>query len=135
MAADPEKSSVASQPSVSRYFPWGPLFVIGLGALLLILGTWRFYLRHHFGLADALHCGLAIIPAGLLLLVSDYVLHHAKLVLPLPLILAGMLVRSSPSFDVAIGIVLAGAMAGPLLREWKEERRAHTPAPENKAPV
>jgi hypothetical protein len=134
VAAIPEKPQAATQPSVIRNFPWGPLLVAVLAALLLLLGTWRFHLRHQLGLVGALHCGLAIIPAGLLLLVSDYVLHHAKFVLPLPLILAGVLIRSSPAFDVAIGLALAVAVAGPLLREWKDEKPARTPAPVNKAP-
>jgi hypothetical protein len=128
VGTDPEKPPVTPQPSVLRNFPWGALVVVALGGLLLFLGTWRFHLRHHFGLVDALHCGMAIIPAGLLLLVSDYVLHHAKLVLPMPLILAGILIRSSPAFDVAIGLVLAGAVAGPLLREWQDKRRDPQPS-------
>lgn len=106
--------------------------MVALGGLLLFLGTWRFYLRHHFGLEDALHCGMAIIPAGLLLFVSDYVFHHAKLVLPMPLILAGILIRSSPAFDVAIGVTLMGIMAGPLLRDWREEKRRQ-PSPASSA--
>jgi len=37
--------------------------------------------------------------------------------------LAGVLVFSSPVFDVALGLALVGAIAGPALSEWKNEKR------------
>jgi hypothetical protein len=71
---------------------------------------------------DALYCCLAVAPAGLLLLVFDYVLHHARLVSVIPLFVAGLLAFSSPVFDVAFGLALMGAIAGPALSEWKNEK-------------
>jgi hypothetical protein len=68
---------------------------------------------------DALYCCLAVIPAGLALLVLAYVVQHAKLVSVIPLFMAGVLVFSYPVFDVAFGLALIGAIAGPALSEWR----------------
>jgi len=115
--------------SALRKFEWGRWIVTGIGGLLFLLGAGRFFLRHHFGLTDALHCCLAIIPTGLLLLVFDYVFHHARLVAVIPLFLAGMLVFSSPAFDVALGLTLVGAMVVPAVSEWQQGKaRANRPA-------
>ena len=50
--------------------------------------------------------------------------------------MAGMLAVSFPAFDVALGMALMAAIAGPALREWKDEQRlresATTPDGENK---
>lgn len=108
------RRTVNSDNSTTRNIEWGPWIVFAFGVLLFLLGAERFVLRHHFALIDALHCALAVIPAGFLLLVFDYVLHHAKLVSVIPLFLAGMLLVSSPVFDVALGLALMGAIAGPL---------------------
>ncbi|HWY22496.1 MAG TPA: hypothetical protein VNX26_14815 [Candidatus Acidoferrum sp.] len=121
-----------SSDSTSRNIAWGPWIVVAFGFFLFLLGAARFILRHHFGFMDALYCVLVVIPAGLLLLVFDYVLHHAKLVSVIPLFLAGVLVFSSPVFDVALGFTLMGAMAGPALSDWKDEsrtRKSTTPQP------
>ena len=104
--------------STSRNVEWGALVLGALGLLLFLLGTVRFSLRHHFGLTDALYCALAIVPAGILLLVFDYVLHHAKLVSIIPICFAGLLLFTFPVFDVALGLTLIGAMAAPALSDW-----------------
>ena len=112
-----------SEKSTSGNIAWGAWIAIAAGGLLFLLGAGRFARGHHFGFADALYCCLAVIPAGLLLLVFDYVLHHAKLVSILVLIMAGLLVVSFPAFDVGLGVALMAAIAGPALREWKDEKR------------
>ncbi len=109
--------------STPRSIAWGPLIVLACGVLLFLLGTARFVLRHHFSFGDALNCALAVIPAGLMLLVFDYVLHHAKLVSVIPLFLAGMLIFTFPVFDIALGIALIAATAGPALSDWKSPAR------------
>jgi hypothetical protein len=109
--------------SINRNIAWGPWIVVATGALLFLLGVERFAARHRFGLMDALYCGLALVPMGLLLLVFDYVLHHAKLVAVIPLGLAGMLAFSSPVYDVALGLVLMGVMVSAALSDWKYEKR------------
>jgi hypothetical protein len=114
---------VNSDRSSSRSIAWGPWILLAVGSLLFLHGAGRFVLRHRFGFMDGLYCCLAIIPAGLLLLVFDYVLHHAKLVSVIPLLAAGVLVYSSPSFEIALGAALLGAVAGPALEDWKYEKR------------
>lgn len=126
-----------SGESISRNIEWGQWIVLAAGGLLFLLGAGRFVMRHRFGFIDALDCGLAVLPAGLLLLVLTYVLHHAKLVLPIPLIVAAMLLFSFPVFDVALGIALMGMIAGPALTEWKNENRLQhfaTPHDEKEEP-
>lgn len=122
-----------SGESTSRRIEWGPLSVVTVGTLLFLLGAGRFVLRGHFGFIDALYCCLVVVPAGLLLLVLTYVFHHAKLVLVIPFFLAGLLVFSFPVFDVALGLTLMGAIAGPALSEWKDKtcRRKAAGAPDS----
>ena len=98
---------------------WKQWLVVGIGALLFVIGAHRFFLRHSFGIGDAVNCCLTIPAAALLLLVFDYVLHHARLVTVIPLLAAGVLVVSSPAFDVSLGLTLMGAMVLPALSEWK----------------
>jgi len=107
----------------ARNIAWGPWIIATLGLLLFLLGTARFILRNHFGFIDALYCALAVVPAGFMLLVFDYVIHHAKLVAVIPLFAAGVMLFSFPVFDVALGLTLMGAMAGPALSEWKNESK------------
>jgi len=114
---------VNSNESTLRNIPWGAWIVVAVGDVLFLLGVGRFVQRHHFGFMDALYCCLALVPAGLLLLVIAYVVQHAKLASVVPLALAGVLVFSSPVFDVALGLALVGAIAGPALSEWKNEKR------------
>jgi hypothetical protein len=123
------EDAVSADKPTSRRIPWGPLMVVVIGGLLFLLGARRLFLRHHFGLVEALYCCLAIIPAALLLLIFDYVLHHARLVSLMVLFVAVVLVVSSPVFDVALGLALMGAIAGPALGEWK--LRLRQPAPAN----
>jgi hypothetical protein len=124
-----EEYAVNSDKSTFRNIPWGAWIAVAVGGLLFLLGIERFVQRHHFGFMDALYCCLALIPAGLLLLVIAYVVQHAKLAAVVPLALAGVLVFSSPIFDVALGLALMGAIAGPALSEWKNEKRLQKSAP------
>jgi hypothetical protein len=110
-----------STNSTSRTIAWGPCVVASLGFLLFLLGVARFIFKHQFGLADALHCALAIVPAGFLLLLFDYLLHHAKLTALIAVFFAGLLLFTFPVFDVALGVTLMGAMAGPALSDWKSQ--------------
>jgi hypothetical protein len=91
--------------------------------VLFLLGAGRFVFRHRFGFMDALYCCLAVVPAGLLLLVIAYVVQHAKLASVVPLAAAGVLVFSSPIFDVAFGLALMGAIVGPSVSDWKSDNR------------
>lgn len=94
-----------------------------LGGLLFVLGAARFVLRHRFSFIDALHCCLAVIPAGLFLLVVAYVVQHARLASIIPLCAGGLLAITSPMVDISLGLALMGAVAGPALSEWKSAKR------------
>jgi hypothetical protein len=98
-----------SDESTSKNIEWGRWIILAFGMALFLFGAWRFVLKHHFGFLDAIHCCLAVIPAGLLLLVIAYVVQHAKLASVVPLAAAVALLFSSPVFDVALGLVLMGA--------------------------
>jgi asparagine N-glycosylation enzyme membrane subunit Stt3 len=118
-----EENNVSSDASGRRSIAWGPLLIMMVGALLFSLGVGRFVSRHHFTLTDAIYCGLALAPAGLLLLIFSYVFHHARIVAILLVGAAGLLAWSSPIFDVALGLALMAAMGGPMMNEWKDEKR------------
>lgn len=115
-------TQMISDESTSRSIAWGPWIIAVLGGALFLLGVGRFILRHRFGFTDTLYCCLAVLPAALLLLVLAYVIQHARLVSIIPLFAAGMLVFSSPVFDIALGMTLMGAVVSPALRDWKTKR-------------
>jgi hypothetical protein len=107
----------------SRSIPWRPWIMFTVGGVLFLLGVGRFVLQHGFGFMDALYCCLAMVPGGMLLLLFDYLFHHAKLALVIPLALAGVLARSFPVFDVALGLVLMGIVADTAMSERKPTPR------------
>jgi hypothetical protein len=94
---------------------WGAALVSAIGLAAVLLGARGFYLRGQFGFTDALYCALLLIPAALLLLVTSYVLQHGKFAAVIPVAFAGLLARAYPSFAVAIGLAVIGAVAGPAL--------------------
>ena len=102
-----------------RRIEWGPVLVAAVGVGLLLLGARGFYLRGQFGFMDALYCGLLLIPAALLLLVTSYVIQHGKFAAIIPLAFVGLSAWTYPSFAVAMGLAVVGAVAGPALTEWK----------------
>jgi hypothetical protein len=113
---------VNAADSISEKTNWGP-WVIGVsGVVLFLVGSVRFVLNHRFGLIDALYCCLAVVPAGLFLLVFSYVLQHAKAASIIPLFLGGIMIFSFPAIDVALGLALLAAVAGPALGEWKNKK-------------
>ena len=123
------ENNVSSDASRRRSIAWGPLLILTVGASLFLLGAGRFVTRHHFTLTDAMYCGLALAPAGLLLLIFSYVFHHARIVAILLVGVAGLLAWSSPIFDVALGLALMTAIGGPMMNEWKDERRLREAKP------
>ena len=112
-----------TERSAFREIGWGAWVVIAIGIGLFSLGVGRFISVHRFGFSDALYCSVAVVPAALLLLVFDYVVHHAPLVSIIPLIVGAALILASPVFDVALGLALAGAIVVPAFVERKEQKR------------
>lgn len=116
---------MSSPVTTRRSVEWGPVLMAGIAMAVLLLGARGFYLRGHFGLVDALYCGLLLIPAAVVLLVTSYVLHHARIVVVMPLFVAGVLVRGYPAFAIALGLALTGVIVDAALREWKDAREAN----------
>ena len=99
-----------------------PIVIAVVGLATLAIGVVGFVHRDHVGWIDVLICATMLIPAGLLLLVTSYVIQHARLVAIMPLIVAGMLVRGYPAFAVAFGLALIAAIVGPVVEEWNTVR-------------
>jgi hypothetical protein len=116
-------------PTESR-IEWAPIIVGIVGLLISLVGLRAFYLRGDFGVMDVVRCGLLLIPAGLYLLVTSYVVQHARLVAVIPLIAGVMLVIGHPSFAVALGLALIAAVFGPAFRDWREARQSKETAAE-----
>jgi hypothetical protein len=129
MSAPFKETTVNSDDSTHRNISWGLWIAVAVGILLVLLGVWRFVLRHHFGFIDALYCCLAVLPAAFLLLVFDYVLHHARLVSIMVLLAAAMLVFTFPVFDFALGLAILGTIGGPAFTEWRTEKRLRKSTP------
>jgi hypothetical protein len=108
--------------SISEKIVWGPWIIGVSGVVLFLVGSVRFALKHRFGPIDALYCCLAVVPAGLFLLVFSYVLQHAKMASIIPLFMGGIMVFSFPTIDVALGLAMLGVVAGPALGEWKNKK-------------
>lgn len=108
--------------SNSGKIAWGPWLIGISGVVLFLVGSVRFVLKHPFGPIDALYCCLAVVPAGLFLLVFSYVLQHAKVASMIPLFVGGIMIFSFPAMDVAFGLALLGVVAGPALGEWKNKK-------------
>jgi hypothetical protein len=105
-----------------RKIEWGPLMLFALGTMLFLLGVGRFIVRHGFSFTDALYCCVAVVPAGLLLLVIAYVVQHARLISVIPLLFAGLLLFSYPAFDIGFGLALMVAVVAPAWSNWKSEK-------------
>ena len=107
--------------SISGKIVWGPWIIGVSGVVLFLVGSVRFILKHRFGPIDALYCCLAVVPAGIFLLVFSYVLQHAKMASIIPLFMGGIMIFSFPAIDVALGLAMLGVVAGPALGEWKNK--------------
>jgi hypothetical protein len=113
---------VNASDSISGKIAWGSWIILVSGVLLFLVGAVRFAFEHRFGPVDALYCCIAIVPAGLFLLIFSYVLQHAKLATVIPFFMCGILVFSSRVADVALGLTMMGVIALPALTEWKSKK-------------
>jgi hypothetical protein len=62
----------------------------------------------HFSLAQAAYCLVSIPASLLLLLIFDYVVHHARIVAVAMLFFTLALLITNPAFCVGMGLALAG---------------------------
>lgn len=60
---------------------------------------------------QAAYCVLSVVGAWLLLLVLEYTLHHARIVLLMVIVVLVLLAIQSPAFRVGLGLALAGILA------------------------
>jgi hypothetical protein len=83
------------------------LMMFLVGAIFIAVGIHRFWVRpQHFGLASFLGCAVAAFGAFFLLLVTDYVLHHAPLVFIPWTISMIFFAIIQPHFGVGLGVAL-----------------------------
>jgi len=83
------------------------LVMMTLGTLSIAAGIHRFRVRPEpFGLLSGLGCLVAAVAGFFLLLIADYVFHHARLVFVLWFILLIGLILVEPHFAVGMGLAL-----------------------------
>jgi len=108
---------MTDQASQNRTIPWGAIVVIVLGASVLALGVVQYVHRGGFGWRDAVFCALDLAVAWIYLLVTSYVLQHARLVAIIPVVAGLMFSFAYPPFAVALGLSLIGAIVVPMLTD------------------
>jgi hypothetical protein len=85
-----------------------PAILLLLAIAIFAAGAVRYYRHGNFSLAQVGYC-LVSIPASLaLLLVFDYMVHHAKMVAVMALFVVVLLLVTNPAFCVGMGVGLAG---------------------------
>ena len=83
------------------------LVMIVIGAIFVALGIHRFSLRPgHFALLDLFGCTVGAFGGFFLLLIADYLLHHARLVLIPWIIFLIALACIEPHAAVGLGLAL-----------------------------
>ena len=83
------------------------LVLIVMGAFFIAVGIHRFGVRpEHFGALNLLGCGVGALGAFFLLLVTDYVFHHAPLVFIPWFIFLIYFAFVQPHFAVGLGLAL-----------------------------
>lgn len=86
----------------------GAIAILAAGVAALCAGVARFVHLGNFSLKQGIYCVIAVPVALVLLLVADYTLHHARIVLVLVLAIVVFWCVASPSFCVGLGLALGG---------------------------
>lgn len=86
----------------------GAIAIVVAALAALCAGIARFVHLGHFSLRQGIYCLIAIPVALVLLLLADYTLHHARLVLVMVLAIVVFWCVASPSFCVGLGLALGG---------------------------
>jgi hypothetical membrane protein len=91
------------------------LVMIIIGALFIALGIYRFRVRpEHFGWPNVLACLVGALGAFFMLLVSNYVYHHAPLVFIPWFIFLVYIAFINPYLAAGMGLALWGMLAAQL---------------------
>jgi hypothetical protein len=91
------------------------LVMSALGTAFIALGVYRFTIRpEHIGLLDFLGCIVGAFGAFFLLLVTDYLFHHAPLVFIPWFIFLIYFAVIQPHFAVGLGLALFGMMVSQI---------------------
>ncbi len=91
-----------------RKFSLAKFVMVLLAIAILLAGVLRYAKAGWFSLGQAGLCLLAIPLALVILMVLDYVLHHARLVAIMVLLAIVLLAVQTPAFCVGLGLALAG---------------------------
>jgi cell division protein FtsW (lipid II flippase) len=86
----------------------GPALLLLLGVAIFAAGAARYYRHGNFSLVQAGYCLVAVLASMMVLLVFDYMLHHARIVAVMVLIFVALFLVASPAFCVGMGVGLAG---------------------------
>ncbi|HLW51450.1 MAG TPA: hypothetical protein VKW06_01285 [Candidatus Angelobacter sp.] len=89
----------------------GPVVLLIIGLASLGAGIARFVHLGPWAMLQGLYCLISIAGALILLLIADYTLHHARLAFLIVLAFLVVLVVTSPSFCVGLGVALVGIVA------------------------
>ncbi|HSM87567.1 MAG TPA: hypothetical protein VLT16_15530 [Candidatus Limnocylindrales bacterium] len=94
----------------SKGFALLPVILGLVAALVFAAGVARFRGRGNFNAVQAGYCAVSVAGAGILLLLADYTLHHARIVFLMVLLMIAALAVQSAAFCVGLGIALAGIL-------------------------
>jgi hypothetical protein len=86
-------------------------WLVLLAIAIFLAGAVRYVRLGNFSLAQAAYCIVSIPAALLLLLVFDYLAHHARIVAVMALFVIVALLVVNPAFCVGMGLGLAGMVA------------------------
>lgn len=86
------------QPAGESKVEKGPILILALGLVVLLAGILRFVHAGHFTLVQAVYSVISVPAAMLLLVISDYTLHHARIAFLMVLALLVLMAVGSPSF-------------------------------------
>lgn len=86
----------------------GPIAILIIALAVLAAGVVRIVHLGHFGITQAVYCAISIPVSLVLLMIADYTLHHARVVLVMVVAMVGLWCVMSPNFCVGMGLALGG---------------------------
>ena len=80
-----------------------------IAAAVFAAGAIHFY-KTGITAVQAVYCAISVAGAWVLLLLLDYTLHHARIVMVMVLVILAVFTIQSPSFRIGLGLALAGIL-------------------------